>query len=125
MQAGGGLVEQEQRTARALLFGGGLDQVPRELQPLRLPARECRYRLADAQVLEADIRKRLQRTLHVGVSPEERERLGHGQLEHVGDRLPSDRDLEHFVAEALAVAVWAAKVDVGEELHLDVLEAVP
>ena len=38
--------------------------------------------------------------------------------------LPSTVDLEDLGAEALAVAVRAAQVDVGEELHLDVLEAV-
>ena len=35
-----------------------------------------------------------------------------------------DADLQRLGAEALAVAVGAAQVDVGQELHLDVLEAV-
>jgi hypothetical protein len=35
-----------------------------------------------------------------------------------------DRHLQHLGPEALAVAVGAAQVHVGQELHLDVLEAV-
>src|SRR5882762_833782 len=99
--------------------------MPGELQPLRLAAGERRHRLADAQVLKPDIGERLQSTLHFGTVPEESERLGHGQLEHVGYRFPSHHDLEHLVAEALAVAVGAAQLSAGGELLPEVLEAVP
>ncbi len=58
------------------------------------------------------------------MTAEERERFGHGQLEHVGDRLLFHDNLEHLVAEALAVAVGTAEVHVRQELHLDVLETV-
>src|SRR5437879_1063788 len=58
-------------------------------------------------------------------------------VEDVGDRLPpsplgvsqtrlaGDLHLQNHVAIAAAVAVGAAEVDVAEELHFDVLEAVP
>src|SRR6266849_2797304 len=98
--------------------------MPGELQPLRLAARERGHRLADAQVFEPDVRERFQGTLDFGIVSEESERLGYRQLEHVGDRFLFHHDLEHFVAEALAIAVRAAQVHVRQELHLDVLEAV-
>ena len=121
VQAGGRLVEQEQL---ARLRAAGLGEVAGELQALRFAARERRHRLAEAQVVEADVLQRAQRRHQLGFVAEEVERLGDGQLEHVGDRLAVDLDLEDLGAEAPAVAVRAAQVDVGEELHLDVLEAV-
>src|SRR5690606_33064207 len=38
---------------------------------------------------------------------------------------PRELDLEHLGAIALAVALAATEVNVAQELHLDVLEAVP
>ncbi len=61
MQAGRGLIEQKQRAARSLRLRGRLDQMPGELQPLRLAAGERRHRLADAQVLEPDVGQRRER----------------------------------------------------------------
>ena len=102
---------------------GSFDQMPRELQPLRLAARERGNGLAEPQVLEPDAGERLERPLHLGVA-EKSDRLGHGQLEGVGDRFLSDFHFEDFIAKAPAVAVGTAQVHVGEELHLHVLEAV-
>src|SRR6185369_13040299 len=55
--------------------------------------------------------------------PEEAARLAHRHLEDVGDRFALDLGLEHLAAVAPPVAVGAAEIDVGQELHLDVLEA--
>ena len=59
---------------------------------------------------------------------DEAPRLGHRHLQHFGDvgvaarRL--DSDFENFRAIACTVAVRTAQIDVAQELHLDVLEAV-
>src|SRR4029453_3528430 len=50
---------------------------------------------------------------------EELTRLGNRHLEHVGDRLPLEADLERLAVVALAVALLAGHVDVGQEVHLD------
>ena len=107
---------------------GGVGEMAGELQPLRLAAGQRRHRLAERQVLEPDVDERLQARSHVASPAKNAERLGDRHLEHVGDadaRLRArDLHLEHFGAIAPAVAVGAAQVDVGQELHLDVLEAV-
>ncbi len=101
-----------------------LDQVPRQLQALRLAPGERGHGLPEPQVIEAHVRQRLQARHHVLLAREEGERLVHRELEHLGDGAPVHLHLEHLVAVAPAVAVRAAQVHVGEELHLDVLEAV-
>ncbi len=97
MQAGGRLVEQQQlvrcrsraqRRARvpwAAGADGGIRQVPGEFEALRFAARKRRHRLAQAQVVEADVGERLQACEHARRVREEPERLGHGQVEHRGD----------------------------------------
>jgi hypothetical protein len=124
VQAGGRLVEEEERAFRAARRARRVREMAGELEPLRLAARERRHRLAEAQVLEPDVGERLEPGDHVGLAGEERHRFGHRQLEHVGDAAVAPLHLEHLGAEALAVAVGAAQVHVGQELHLDVLEAV-
>ena len=109
---------------RAAPWGRRLREVPRELEPLRLAAGERRHRLAEPQVLQPDLDERLQSRDDVRLLREERDRLGDGQLEDVGDAAALPLDLEDLGPEALAVAVGAAQVHIREELHLDVLEAV-
>ena len=80
VQAGGRLVEDEQRSAaaRGRHVGG-------QLQPLGLAARERVGRLAEPQVVEPHVDQPLQPGLHLGLAAEERERLADGHLQHVGD----------------------------------------
>ncbi len=99
-------------------------QVAGELEALRLAAGERGHGLAEAQVVEAHVREGLQAREHLGVAREELDCLGDGHVEHVGDRSCRAAALPAPRAVALAVAVRAAQVHVGEELHLDVLEAV-
>ncbi len=138
MQPGGGLVEQEDarlRLARGAGLAraarqrgdraaGGFGEVAGELEALRLPARERGDGLPQAQVVEAHVGERLQAARDLRIRRESRHRLAHGELEHLRDVAPVHRHLEHLVAVAGAVTVWAAQVYVGQELHLDVLEAV-
>ena len=83
VQARRRLVEEEQRAA----LRAGVGELGRELQPLRLAARQRRHRLPQRQVLEPDVDERLQPLAHGGVLREVVERLGDRHLEHVGDRL--------------------------------------
>ena len=106
-----------------------LREVTRELQALRLAARQRRHRLAEPQVVEADVAERREPREHVRRAGEERQRLRHRHVEHVGDVRASpvralDAQLQDLVAEAPAVAGAAAQVHVRQQLHLDVLEAV-
>ena len=96
----------------------------RELQPLRLSAGECRHRLAEAQIFEPNIGERLEGGLHAHIPGEESQRFRHRHFQRVGDRLAIDGDFQYFRPEALAVAIGAAQIDVRQELHLDVFEAV-
>src|SRR5258706_1944742 len=120
MKAGGRLVEEEE-----LRVGGdfGLGQVSGELEPLRFAARERGHGLAELQVIEADIDQRLQALDELRMMTEEAQRLGHGHVERIGNRLAADRRLEHLGAITAAVAVGAAPVHLGEELHLDAAQA--
>ncbi len=132
VQAGGGLVEHEERAlARELLarLAGllrGLDQVAGQLQALRLTAGQRRHRLTQLHIVQPHIGQRLQRAHHVHVLREQTHRFGHGQLQHVGDAEllvePLDGDLTHLGAKARAIAVRATQVHVRQELHLDVLK---
>ena len=45
-------------------------------------------------------------------------------LEHVGDGQAAEADLERLAVVALALAHLARHVDVGQEVHLDLHEAV-
>ena len=124
VQPGRRLVEEKERP-RAALLPARPGEVAGELEALGLAAAERRDRLAELQVAEPDPLQRLERRGDVGPVGEERRGLGDGQVEDVGDRgRPAQLHLEHLGAVAAAVAVGAAQVDVGEELHLDVLEAV-
>jgi hypothetical protein len=103
VQAGGRLVEQEQRAARPAAalspLARGLGEEAGELQALRLAARQRRHRLAEPQVVEADVLERLQ---HASPSRSRRrrtQRLVHRQsstsaTERSPPAVSLDRDLE-------------------------------
>ena len=68
--------------------------------------------------------QRLQTTTNLRDLREEGERLLHGHLENVGDRLPLEADLERLAVVALPLTGLARHVDVGQEVHLDLDLAV-
>ncbi|OIQ93571.1 hypothetical protein GALL_245310 [mine drainage metagenome] len=130
VQAGGGFVQQiEAALARAAPGGlAGFGQEGRELEPLRLAARQRGRGLAQAQVIEADGLQHFEPRKQVAIGCENRQRLGHREFEHVGDVQLSavgqrQLQLQHLGAVAPAVAIRTAQIDVGEELHLHVFEA--
>jgi hypothetical protein len=115
MQAGRGLVEQEQRAflgQRLLGLGlrlGRLGQEACQLQALRLAARQRGHGLAQLHVFQAHIDDGLQRADHVAVLRKQQRGLGHRELQHIGhiQRLAVALDF-HFqdlgaIARAVAV----------------------
>ena len=53
------------------------------------------------------------------------ERLLHVHFEHVADALALEADLQRLAVEALALADRAGHPDVGQEVHLQPVGAVP
>ena len=104
--------------------GRDLRQLGRELDALRLAARQRRRRLPEADVAEPDRVQRLEPAPDLRDVHEELERLLDGHLEHVGDVLALEADVERLAVVALAVALLAGHVDVGQEVHLDLDLAV-
>src|SRR5262249_51557680 len=97
-------------------------EVRRELHALRLAARERRERLAETEVVEADVGERAEAGGNVRRVGEERARFGDGEIQDLADGLPAVADLEHVRLGAATGALRARDVDVREELHLDLLE---
>jgi hypothetical protein len=75
-------------------------------------------------VSEPDVVERLELLAHARLVLEEGERVLHRHLEHVGDALAAEAHLERLAVVALPLAHLARHVDVGEEVHLDLHEAV-
>ncbi len=119
VEAGRRLVEDVERASR-----GPLAELARELDPLRLASREGRCRLAELDVAEPHVVERLQDAGDTRLVLEERQRLLDRHVEHVGDRMPLERDVERVAVVAAALARLARDVDVGQEMHLDLEGAV-
>src|SRR5690606_25219653 len=98
-----------------------------QLQPLSFASRKRRHRLSQAHILQTDIGKRSQAILHVSQPGKKVQRFADSHVQYVIDGCASaqmlDADLKHFGPESLAVAIRAAQVDVGQELHLDVFKS--
>ena len=102
-----------------MLAGRDLAELRGELDALRLAARERRRRLAELDVVEADVVQRLQPPAQLRDLGEEGERLLDRHLEHVRDRLALEAHLQRLLVVAVPVAGLAGHVDVGQEVHLD------
>src|SRR5262249_35895386 len=119
MKAGGGLVQNVERAP-----SGAARELFRKLDALRLSARERGSGLADMDVAQAHA---LQGRELVADRRHRAEELGafvDGHVEHLGDALALERDLERLAVVALALADVALHIDVGQEMHLDLDDAV-
>ena len=137
MQPGGGLVEEEQGTAASAFprpdATGHANpaerprEVPRELESLRLAAAQGRHRLAEGDIAEPHCGEGRELLPDVGRVGEARDGLIDGEVEHVGDgkTVRGDLHFQDIRPKAPPVAVRTAQVHVAQELHLEVLEAVP
>src|SRR6267143_1305385 len=120
VQAGGRFIEDIEglpRITPAELFG--------ELDPLRLATRQLGRRLSEPDIAKTDLTERLQLALDLRDAVEKRGRLLDAHVEHVGDRFAAIGDLERLFVVALALADFAGHVDVRQEMHLDLDDAVP
>ena len=135
VQAGGRFVEDQQLAALAAVaarFAAAerrVRQMSSQLQTLRLAAGKRWHRLSEPHVVQPDIDQRLQPRTHARLVGEERQRFGGGHREHLGDICAPavgslDAHLQRLAAVARTVAIAAAQIDIGQELHLHVLKAI-
>ncbi len=115
-EAGGRLVQD--------VHGGAAGQLRGELDPLGLAAGEGRRRLAQLDVAQAHVVQGLELGAHPGEGLEELQGLLHRHVQHLGDVLAAEGDLQRLAVVAGAVADLAGHLDVGQELHLDLDVAV-
>jgi hypothetical protein len=118
MQAGGRLVEDVERAA-----GGAARQLLRQLDALRLAARERRRLLADMDVAEPDALQGLELVADRRHGLEELRALVDRHVEHVGDRLARNSTRASRGCSACP-GRRRTDVDVGQEVHLDLDDAV-
>ena len=116
---GGRLVEEVDRVT-----GRSLGELGRQLHALRLAARQRRRRLAEPDVSEPDVDERLHVARDARLVGEEVDRLGDRHVEHVGDVLALELDVERVAVVPGALAHLARHVHVGQEVHLDLQRAV-
>src|SRR4029077_12781390 len=98
MQPGGRLVEDVERTA-----GGPAREFLGELHALRLAARQGRRLLADVYVAQPDLLQGQKLVANDRHGLEELAALVDRHLQHVGDRLAAEMNLQGLAVVALAL----------------------
>ena len=101
-----------------------LRQLRGQLHALGLAAGEGGGRLAELDVVQADVVEGLELAVDRRDVLEERQRLVDRHVQHLGDVLALVVDLQRLAVVALALADLALDVDVGQEVHLDLDDAV-
>ena len=114
-----GLVQDVDGAAR-----GPLGQLLAQLDPLGLAAGQGGGALAQADVAQAHLHEGLQLVGQHRDGLEQGQRLLHGHGQHVGDALALVVHFQGLAVVALALALLAGDVDVGQEMHLDLEHAV-
>lgn len=107
------------------LAGIPLGELPRQLDPLRLAPREGGGRLTEADIGEAHVHQGLQLARHRRHRIEEFAGIFHRHLEDLVDVLALVLHLQGLAVVALALADVARHVDVRQEVHLHLDDAVP
>src|SRR4029077_8393306 len=116
MQARRRFVEYEKRT-RLFRFG----HMRGQFQPRRLPTGKRRERLSKANIIETYGLQRIQAILDFSSVLKKFEGLIDRQIENPADVLAAVGNFEDLFAEAAPMTFGTRGVDVGEELHLDLL----
>ncbi len=91
---------------------------------LRFAARQCRRLLSDLDVAEPDALQHFHLVAHRGHRLEERSRLVHRHFQHVGDGLVLELHFQRLAVVAVPVAGIAFHIDVRQEVHLDLDDAI-
>src|SRR5439155_25961082 len=104
--------------------GRALRKFFRELHALGFSARERGRLLADMDVSQPHALQRGQRVAYARYRLEELCRFVDRHVEHSGDRLAFELDLERLAIVTLALAHVAGDVHVGQEMHPDLNDAV-
>src|SRR5690554_1441974 len=113
------LIEEIERLA-----GFALCELAAELDALRLATAQRRRGLAELDIAEADLLERLQDGGERGEGCEELRRLIHAELKDLGDIFAAISDAERLIVIAPPIADLAGHIDVVEEMHLDLHDAV-
>ena len=119
MQAGGRLVENVERLA-----GGAFGELLGKLDALGFAAGQLGRRLADLDIAQADAFQRFHLVAHGGHGLEEVGAFLDRHVEHVGDRLALELDLQRLAIEAFAVTDITGHEDIRQEVHLDLHHAI-
>ena len=99
-------------------FGG-------EFHALGFAAGERRGRLAQRKIAEANFLQAFERAGNLREVFEHSQRLVDPQIEHIGDRKALVANLQRLPVEPFPFAHRADYVQIGQELHLDFLHALP
>ncbi|MNC34463.1 hypothetical protein D3C75_828980 [compost metagenome] len=107
------------------LAGVALGELPRQLDPLRLAPRQGSGRLAEPDIGEAHVHQGLQLARHRRNGVEEFAGIFHRHLEDLVDVLALVLHLQGLAVVALALADVARHVDIRQEVHLHLDDAIP
>ena len=119
VQASGRLIKDVRRAT-----GGATRKFGRELDALRLATRERGSWLTKAQIAEAHLAQGLETIADGRDRIKALQCIFNLQIKDVRDRHPLPGDIERLAVVALTAAGFAGDIDVWEELHLDLKDAV-
>ena len=119
VQAGGGLVQDVERTGQVAFA-----ELAGDLDALGLAAGQGGGGLAEPDVFQADLGEHVELAHERRMVGEELARLAHGHGQYVRDVLAPVLHLQGLGVVPLALAGLAGDVDVGQKVHLDLDLAV-
>ena len=119
MQTRRRLVQDIERAPRA-----PLRQLFRQLHPLRLAARQGRRLLAHLDIAQTHTHQRVHLLADRGHRLEEFLRILDRHIQNVGNAFALEVDLQSFAVVTFAPAGLAFDIDVGQEVHLDLDDAI-
>ena len=99
-------------------------ELRRQLDALCLAAGQLRRRLSQLDIAEADIIERLYLIMDGRHILKEGQRLLHRHIEHIVDIFPLVPDLQRLPVIALSMADLAGNIYIGQEVHLNLDDAV-
>src|SRR5437764_1802565 len=120
MQPRRGLIHDVEEVAR-----GAVLELRRDLQTLRLTAGQGGGRLSQPQISQTDGAKEVQFLAQPRRAGKEGLGLIDGRAQHIMNRLSPESNFQHLWSESSPTALLAPRVDVLEEVHLQLFIPVP